>query len=172
MSAPPNIFTAEGTLLAVGSNQPFWLTDRDSAWFIETGKVDLFTVPTVNGEPVGSRVHFLRVAAGQVLFAVAAAEQNSNLAFLAVGSSDARVYKLPLARLKELIRDPAGVEQLAAWIDQWVSGLYSGMCRGLPPQDFETLQPEHEAALTSAQSAHPEQGVVWVTQAGGTTHLA
>ena len=172
MSAPANIFTAEGALLAVGSNQPFWLTDRDGAWFIETGKVDLFTVPIVNGEPVGARVHFLRVEAGQLLFGVAAAEQNASLAFLAVGSSDARVFKLPLAPLKELVREPAGVEQLAGWIDQWVGGLYSGLCRSLPPKETETLQAEHEAALTSAQNAHPEQGVVWVTQTGGTSRLA
>jgi NHLM bacteriocin system ABC transporter ATP-binding protein len=172
MSEVANVFTSEGTLLEVGSNQPFWLTERESAWFIAAGKVEVFSVPVENGEPIGSRAHFVRAEAGWVLFGLAAPGAESPLTFVAVGSTDARVYKLPLARLKDLTRTSGGRLQLGQWIERWVSALFAGASRDLPPKDFETLQPATEISLGPAQSARPAEGVVWVTQVAGRSQLA
>src|SRR5919201_2091412 len=73
------------------------LDDPARAWRVASGRVDLFAVELVHGEPRGRRHPLGTLVAGDALFGVRGAD--AGLAVLAVGSSDARVEPLDHASL-------------------------------------------------------------------------
>ena len=48
------LFRTEGKHEAASGNHPFLLSDPQSVWFVETGRVEVFTIAVKNGEPSGA----------------------------------------------------------------------------------------------------------------------
>src|SRR5579863_4986374 len=48
-----------GDSAVVAANRPFLINDPDTAWLVVSGKLELFTVRVENGQPTGTRTHFL-----------------------------------------------------------------------------------------------------------------
>ena len=63
-------FEKIGTPEAPASNSPFSLRDAGSVWIIERGRLDLFLVSGLNGQPTGARYPVMRVEEGEAVFGV------------------------------------------------------------------------------------------------------
>ena len=71
-----------GEVIPVSAHDPFLANDTDSVWIVVTGGILLFTVALENGQPVGTRSHFLGINTGQCFFGIDAMSVGSG--FLAV----------------------------------------------------------------------------------------
>ena len=59
-----------GEVIPVSAHDPFLANDTDSVWIVVTGGILLFTVALENGQPVGTRSHFLGINTGQCFFGI------------------------------------------------------------------------------------------------------
>jgi ATP-binding cassette subfamily C protein len=171
MSTAAHLFTTEGALLQVGSNQPFWLNEPEQVWFVETGKLDLFVVPLAGSEPAGPRSHFVRVEAGQLLFGLGRNGAGAGVGWVVVGGHETRLYRLPLARLRQVEADAQGARALAGWVDAWIQLLYAGLSGALPPTECEAVQAGEEISVPEATPVRASSGVVWAKQLEGQSLL-
>jgi NHLM bacteriocin system ABC transporter ATP-binding protein len=97
----PNGSTGSGSELSARS--PLLLDDPRAGWRVVSGRVDVFAVEPVDGEPRGRRHGIGTVAAGEALFGVR--PRQGDLALVAVGSRGARVEVLDQARIEPAERD-------------------------------------------------------------------
>jgi NHLM bacteriocin system ABC transporter ATP-binding protein len=97
----PNGSAGSGGELSARS--PLLLDDPRAGWRVVSGRVDVFAVEPVDGEPRGRRHGIGTVAAGEALFGVR--PRQGDLALVAVGSRGARVELLDQAHLEPAERD-------------------------------------------------------------------
>ncbi len=170
-SPVPTLFAAGGVVIEAGSNRPFLLNGQASFWLIESGTVDLFAVPLLQGEPAGARTHLFRASAEQALFGL---DSNASIpiGFLAVGGVGTRLRQFSLSELKAWGRDPVTAGAVADRIEQWIQALYGGLSRGMLPKEFSVLEAGRETPLGVGAAARPVDGVVWIQQLQGSAHLA
>ncbi|MFZ4625004.1 MAG: NHLP bacteriocin export ABC transporter permease/ATPase subunit [Rhodoferax sp.] len=149
------------------------LSGSDAVWLIEDGRVDLFVVPLLRGQPDGPREHVCRLAAGQFFLGVGAAELADDLALIAVGLTGARITKQPatlpaqLQRLQQAPQggvDAAGVLTVGA-LEQWLACLASGFHAQAPHGVLEVHPGEQVDVARDDQLAAGEARLVWLDAA-------
>ncbi|MEW5986216.1 MAG: NHLP bacteriocin export ABC transporter permease/ATPase subunit [Chloroflexota bacterium] len=157
----------EGRLVEVGSNKPILLNDRESAWVVYAGKVNVFAVRTQAGEAIGPRAFLYSAEVGQAVFGLGLGQNDQGLGLLAVGVTGTRLLKLKRARLMELAQDQEYAGLVAALVEHWVVGLTQGIARAIPPKECELLEAGVELALAESGLARPKKGVLWVKHLAG-----
>ncbi|MEX1309918.1 MAG: NHLP bacteriocin export ABC transporter permease/ATPase subunit [Candidatus Sulfomarinibacteraceae bacterium] len=163
------IFAAEGVEVEASGNRPFLIDDGEVVWFVETGKVELFTVGVEDGQPVGARNHFVTISEGGLMMGMDPELFRVGSGFLAVGSINTVLRRVSRSRLAEL----AALEHLgptvAEWIDGWVASLSGGLTDEIPkpPLDEITLMPGESVTLPRRHQACPNKGVLWLDVASG-----
>ena len=152
----------EGVRLSVGGNTPFFLDDPSSAWIVMTGRVEVFAVGRVDGEPSGARYHYLTADPGDALFGMDLARYGEGLGMLAVGVVGTELRKVELDRLRS-----AGA--LADLVEQWVAGLSKGVARMIVPQPRADLllEPGFQGELAAGGRVRTQKGIVWVSHLSG-----
>ncbi len=161
-----NPFKDEGTVQKVGGNEPFLLSDRSSVWFVQTGKVDVFSVDMEDGEPVGPRMHLFRAEAGEILLGLGPSK--SAVGLLAVAGMGTTLTTVARSRLLEPARDPVHASAIATCIEKWATELLSGIARGsLPPSGGKELVPGKEVEVDERQSVSAHSGVLWIIYSEG-----
>ncbi|NOZ22281.1 MAG: NHLP bacteriocin export ABC transporter permease/ATPase subunit [Planctomycetes bacterium] len=164
------VLSQEGAPLDVGANQPFLLDDADSAWLIQSGLIDIFSVDVEDGRAAGVRSHLCRLEAGDLLLGM---EHRGEAGALAVAGIETTLVTVPKARLKALAQEAGHAEAAAASIEKWTSALLSGLLRpGLMPKDAAELEPGKELEIDSGQSARVEDGLLWAAHSEGTLRFA
>lgn len=163
----------EARLVRAGGDSPILLTDRQTAWVVYTGRVDVFLVPVANGRVAGTRRHLFRAETGQAVFGVSADEGGSGavpsdgVALLAVGGPDTQLLQVRRSALEKFAQGPQFVNQVIELIDHWVAGLLGSIARQAPPQDITVLEPGREIRLEEGQAAHPNRDILWVQHIEG-----
>ena len=61
---------AIGETVDAAGNRPVDLNERDFAWFVEQGALDVFIIEHENGVPISTAKHILRADEGQLVFGV------------------------------------------------------------------------------------------------------
>ena len=152
----------EGELVEVGSTQPFLLDDPEITWYCVAGGVDIFTVTMEEGEPVGTRSHFLGILPGQCCFGIDVAGMGS--AFQAVARPQTKLRKINRARLRELAANPGTAESVSALLDTWVNGLTRSLTHDVekPALAEEALKPGEPCSFEGQARVSSEKGVVWI----------
>ncbi len=153
--------------MEVEGNKPFLLDDSESIWLVESGKMDIFSVQTSDGEIIGSRNHLFRAETGQALIGVNFSNYDSNIGLLASACSGTRLIKLKKTRLQDLSKTPKYAEGVTSIIDSWITGISSGIINSIPPKDYQPLEPGKEFSLEENSSASPDEGIVWVKLLAG-----
>src|SRR6185295_4853225 len=123
---------AEGDELQLAGNAPLSLDAARQLWLVEEGRAEVFAVPRHGS---GSRIHLWTATAGQMLCGFAPLD-GDGLGLLAVGHPGTRLRRLPEAKLRELLRDPAAAAELAGRLDDWLSGLFAEITRTAAPKVF------------------------------------
>ncbi len=164
MSTEPlsSVLIREGALEIVGGNSPFLLADPASAWFVEAGSVEVFSVRVTAGEAAGPRAHFFSVASGQLLLGIAPPDDDLSRGLLAVGMVNTRLRRVPLARLQELARDPAHAAEFAPLLDAWVTGLSVGVSKDVNPRTEVLLEPGARQKIELNLRLRAHHGVLWL----------
>lgn len=161
----------EGRAFEVGSNQPFLLSDREMAWIVYKGTLDLFAVRLEGDRITGARHHLLRLEPGQGCLGVGpggGTEQDEGcLGVLAVGSVGASVIRVRRTRLGELAVNPAFGGQVIAMLDGWVDGLSAALGGAIPPENCVQLD-VGDVAWVDATPARPRREVLWLRLKEGT----
>lgn len=165
----PEIFAREGEAVQATGNQPFLLDDRDAVWYVESGKVEVFTVRVEAGGPKGARNHFVTVSEGHLMMGMDPGLFEAGSGFLAVGSINTVLRKISRRRLEQLAAEPRLGPTVAEWIDGWVESLSAGLTEEIasPPLDEITLMPGETVTLPRKHQACPNKGVVWLRVSSG-----
>jgi len=131
--APPSKRLEDvGEVIAVSAHEPFLADNPESVWVVVSGGVMLFTVALENGQPVGTRSHFLGINPGQCFFGIDPQRFNVGSGFLAVAKQGTTVRKLTRAEFQQIATDPGQAPAIAALVDVWVLGLSKALIHGLP----------------------------------------
>ena len=149
-----------------GNDKPF-LLDDDSAWLVESGDVDVFSVPHRGATRPGSRTHLFRVSAHRALFGLATPNGNSERALLGVGTNGAILRRLPRTVLRERAWSVLHLETLHALVDEWVETVCAGITRGVVPKRCEELDAGIEVRVSQPTSIRPRHRVAWIRHTEG-----
>ena len=159
------VLVREGEAIEASGNRPFLLASPGTAWYVETGKVEVFTVAIgADGEPHGPRTHFATVAEGDVMLGMDFASWGLNSAFLAAGRMGTRLRRLTTSRLQQLARQEELARELAALLDRWIVNLSENLTREIAPGPVADvpLDDAGEAVIENQKAARPGRGVVWI----------
>lgn len=160
-----SIFQREGTMQGAGGNQPLCLSDPESVWRVQNGRVDVFVVQTKQGESAGARTFLFRVEAGNLLFGLSSLDAGGTYELFAAGVPETKVVRLNRKRLVEQCQtNDAGTREFISFLERWVDLLSTGIARYTHPRTYEPLQPGIETTLSGNQTAFPAENtrVVWV----------
>jgi pSer/pThr/pTyr-binding forkhead associated (FHA) protein len=154
----------EGEPLTVSAHDPFLLDDPKSAWYVVTGGILIFTVAIENGEPVGTRTHFLDIQPAQLFFGFDIGSYAADSAFLAVAKQGTTLRKIPLARLRHIAGDAARSRAIAGLLDAWIGGVSAALVANVQAKRADELVLHHgeRVSLDQNSTATAGDGVVWI----------
>lgn len=155
----------DGEAIEASGNRPFLLASPGTAWYVENGKVEVFTVGIDgSGNPIGPRTHFGTIETGELMLGMDFAAWGMSSGFLAVGRMGTRLRRLPTARLQQLARDEELAPELAALLDRWIVNLSENLTREISPGPVADvpLGEAGEAIIANQKAARPGKGVVWI----------
>ena len=147
-----------------GGDTLFHLADKDVAWFVERGGVDVFLVEYRDGAVVSSFKHLLRARAGRLVFGVEEADGRETLAAVARALPGTALRRV---RLNALLQHGAG-NDVADQIDAWVAAFSAAVARDveLCPHPDKLLGRGEEVEAGSGCVLAADKGLVWATAAG------
>jgi NHLM bacteriocin system ABC transporter ATP-binding protein len=161
----------EAQMVEAGSNRPILLKDKDTAWVVYAGRVDLFAVQLVDGRINGPRQHLFRVEAGGAVLGVDMEAVDGQMSLLVVGNKDTSLLKLPTSRLQALSRDEEFGPSVIALLERWVAQLSGCLALTLPPKNCLNLEAGQETAVTSETYASVKRGILWVEHLQGKSYF-
>jgi ATP-binding cassette subfamily C protein len=145
-----------------GANVPFLLDDPGTVWFVESGRVDVFSVLLLDGAPVGVRSPFCSIASGELLIGLPVERSGAGHGLLAVGLLHTRLRALPIARLRELASDAASGLAAAALIDGWITAVSAGVSRDINPRTDVVLSAGGTETIKGDRRFRSSHGVLWL----------
>ncbi len=162
-------FEDEGDAIEASGHKPFLLDDPNAVWYVVEGGVLIFTVAIENGQPAGTRTHFLGVLPGQAIFGFDLQRYGVGSGFLAVGKQGTTVRKIPLARMQQIASTPARAGAVAALVDTWVQGLTKALVadQARPKDAPKPLTAKQKVDLDSSIRATASGDVLWVEMESG-----
>lgn len=160
-----DVFARWGAAQIAKGNEPFLISDPTVAWYVETGKVELFTVSlNADNEPEGARSHFLSVEAGQLMFGMDFVGYGLGAGFMAVGRVDTNLRRLRVSELRVLAQDERYTGLLDELVDTWVEGLSRALTESISPGPLveHNLKPNDEAELENQHRARSTKAPLWI----------
>ena len=139
------------------------LGDKDLAWFVERGGVDVFLVEYRDGAVVSSFKHVLRAGPRRLVFGVGEAKGEETLAAVARALPGTALRRV---RPAALLQRGAG-DDVADQIDAWVSAVSAAVARDveLCPQPEKRLGRGEEVEAGTGCVLAADKGLVWATAA-------
>ncbi len=161
-----------GEILEMGANQPFRLDGSDSFWMVDRGSIDVFSVITKDGQPVGRRTRLCRIHSGELIFPLTQTNGEADFCFLGVPGPATRVIKTNLTHIDGIQKDTDLAPDLAGSVDTWVSVLSAALSAGGPTPKFSQDIREGDALhLEPSQTVRSGTRVAWVLQASGSSRF-
>jgi hypothetical protein len=112
----------------------FVMDDPEFAWIVEKGNLDVFLVSHDSDGLAGPRRHVLRALAGHAVFSLDARGTQPNDKFLATGSPDVHVRKLPVTYLQEQQADGRPNATGTVLLENWIRALSYAAASNVPPK--------------------------------------
>ena len=163
-SAISNALVAAGQLHLLRLNETFVIEGSENVWFIESGKVELFTVQLQGNDATGPRTHFLSLEAGSLIFGMDFEKQEHGYCFLLTGQEGTHLIELDRERVRRLARDHEFAASIGQLTDQWLAHLSASVTRDVRPlpKADELLVGGKEILLPREKIARARRGIVWV----------
>jgi ATP-binding cassette subfamily C protein len=138
----------------LSARSPLRLDDPRVGWRVVSGRVDVFAVELVDGEPRGRHHGLGAVAAGEALFGIK--PRGAELALVAVGSRDAVVEPFDPSRVEPAERAGLAVR----WIETLAAASPSARERAAV-----LLQAGRAATVAAGETVAAVRGAVWIDDA-------
>ena len=150
-----------------GGDTLFRLADKDVAWYVERGGVDVFLAEYRDGAVVSSFKHLLRAGPGRLVFGVGETDGPETLSVVARALPGTALRRV---RPKTLLQHGAGNE-VADQVDAWVAAFSDAVARDveLSPLPEKLLRRGEQVEAGSGCVLAADQGLVWATAAGAET---
>ena len=163
---------ALGELQLLSGNAPFLLEGPTTVWWIESGTIEVFSVPLRDGQPAGARSHFMSIPEGSLMFGMNLESFGAGSGFLAAGAMGTRIRRLELDALQTLCSAELHAAELGRLIDLWVQTLSMAVTRDILPLPISHLQVEQNTAtanggadalnLAAGKRMKAKKGTVWI----------
>jgi NHLM bacteriocin system ABC transporter ATP-binding protein len=152
-----------GEAVSVSGAHATVLADPTYAYYVVSGKVEIFTVAVKDGRPVGARTHFLTVPQGEALFGMDLRYAGES-GFLAASKGDTVVRRIPRDSLADLTADPHTAAEVVRLVDAWVMRLARRLTDDIKNRPVADVSMESgtKASVTLGQRARAASGVVWI----------
>lgn len=151
----------------VVANDRVPLDGLDKLWVINEGRVDVFAVRALDGEPVGPRRWLFTAGVGSALFALPLVEHD-NLTLIAFAAADGELEEFALDELRAAARLS---DETRAWVaglmDSWLRATGETVARIEEHQVAEVIQPDSPAAFDADRRIGVRDGVAWVQHQSG-----
>jgi NHLM bacteriocin system ABC transporter ATP-binding protein len=171
MATPPD---ENRRLLEPPPNQPFSIHEPNSVWIVESGKLDLFLVRSIDGELAGARHHFLRVEQGRAVFGMASSGRDETV-IVATAIPGTRLLRVPRDELSELAQalHQEGAPDPLSLLEDWIASLGSAAAATrMSPKYFTELETNSILDVAApAKPVVPSKGVVWVEHIRGASRF-
>lgn len=149
-----------GFPVPTGGNQPFLLEERNTAWLVRSGRVEVFAVQVQAGQAINARYHVCTVPAGQILICEDPDMESNALGLLAVAQADTELIKLTVTDLRYLACQPHLSEAVKGLLDEWLSRLSESVIQSTTSQDA-LLEPGSEVEVSVNQKVSRRRAGVW-----------
>ncbi len=160
----PKGFEDEGEVVVVAANKPFVLSDPDSVYLVESGRIEIFTVTLEQGQPAGARTHFVTVEAGGLFFGMDTDRYGMGSGFLATGKAGSELRHFSAARLMRMAAERDGHrERIAPLVARWIEALSRRLIVDLEvPRPEVTIEAGKLFEAPSGKRVSSERSVCWV----------
>lgn len=171
----------DGTRLSVGYHNPFLILDPGLIWLVLKGSVDIFAVPLVAGEIVGTGQHLFRVEAGELIFGMASIpsvipsldsfpeKDQTEIALRAVATMATELYR---ARRRDIEDEDFDII-VVDWIDTWITQLATVMAPLGGPRADGFLEAEPGLEYPAKRLLLPQdRDTIWVQVDNGEAKAA
>ncbi len=167
MKTIAKIFESEGERLKCGNNKPVLIDDPGKVWLVYSGIIDLFSVGLNNNDPVGTRLYFFTVNAGEMMFGINSEERGNMRAFLAVGNAETEIISLSYDRFKEIAEDEQYSHQACNLINSWINGMSYGVSKDINPETDLLVSQDIQISIPENKKFRSTRGVNWVEAKSG-----
>ena len=166
----------DGTKLHVGYHNPFLVTEPGRIWLVLKGSVDVYAVPLLEGTPIGTGRHLLRVEEGGLVFGIAPISAapgldlppGSEIGLRAVAVMGTELYRANRSDIEDEDFDLIVVD----WIDRWIAELAGALVEAGDRRTGGFLEAEPRIPHVAGTVLAPQRGdVVWVTIDEGEARL-
>jgi NHLM bacteriocin system ABC transporter ATP-binding protein len=161
-------------LLEPQPNHPFSIEAADSVWIVQSGKLDLFLLNKVDGEPAGARHHFLRVEHGRAVFGIDSTRRPST-GVIATATPGTQLLCLSVSALRRatypLIAE--GPAEALSLLEDWILNLAAAAATGTEiPKFFADIESGAILDVTEEpRPVGPVKGILWVEHLQGTSRF-
>ena len=152
-----------GEVVSVSGSQAVLLDDPRFAYYVASGKVEIFTVAVKDGKPYGARRHFLTTPQGDAFFGMSLRYAGES-GFLASGKGDAEIRRIPIDHLAGLATDNHTSTEIIRLVDAWVTRLSQRLVddiRDRPVADA-SIDAGKTTALAPQRRLRAAAGVAWI----------
>jgi ATP-binding cassette subfamily C protein len=153
-----------GVSEVVLANKPLVLSDASSAWLVESGKVEVFTVQLAQGEPAGPRTHFLSAEQGSAFFGLDHETAGYDHGFLAVGKAGSVLRRYDLNKLQIYAAIVEHRQRVSKLVSEWVTALSKRLTQDVPgiPDPEILLRSGEEVEVPLEKATATGHHLVWV----------
>lgn len=148
-----------GEAIVGGANRTITLDDPAIVWFVESGSLDIFAIESDDEDQGDSGLkHVFRAGSGEL--ALPFITNESTLRFVAKGTADARLRRVPVASLF----DESVASDLVHCVEAWVTALCDAVTRDitLRPQISRRIDATGEVELSEGAVISARRGVRWL----------
>lgn len=162
-----NRITPEETLIkeAVvedGGGKITVLEDDRLVWIILAGRVDLFSGDLKNGKPTGPRHFVAGFEKGQALFGFGSISSEEKTGLFAVGSTDARLGRIPRQYILEQAKGREYLPIIADWVKTWTAKLFFGVTDEFTQKGYSLANAHQHTELQDGQALSVKDEVLWI----------
>jgi len=157
-----------GSQEIVSGNTPFLLQDPKNVWFVESGRIELFSVHAGESGPVGIRFHFLTLEPGDIFLGMDLARYGNGRGFLAVGLVNTHLRRMSLEQCLEKFAESPLLDVFLGKLEKWIHELSRAMSRDHHYRAQLLIQAGARNLTLNGQSFRPREGLLWLKNSHGT----
>lgn len=157
-------FRTNGARVALENRAPLSLEDSAFVYLIVEGNVELFAIPSGEGGASGTRVRFLSVPNGELLFGIPTG--SAELRMIATGVVGTTLLRLPLWEFQQLAREEAYRDEIADLVDSWVACLSQMLATRVGSPKLDIVLSAGRRAVAKNQTIGCTVQTLWVKEGG------
>lgn len=165
----PKDFFQEEDLNYLEGKHLILLEGRNNCWYVEAGKVEIFTVALLDGIPFGPRSHYMTRESGQFIFGMEFDLKGIGFGFIADATSQTRLCHLSLSKLQQRIIQSEYSKFFSSILNDWIFELSWNLTKNKMPHPKANvyLTSNRKILLQKNWKIRSHKGVLWALASKG-----